>query len=1242
VERGVVIRDHVRRIRLLCIIPLFACGFSLGAQTPRRHVIQGRVTSDSGGKPIDTADVIITIAPSAETVFGKSDASGAYRIVIADPTGEYILSISALGYRPFRQRVTIPPGDTLAIVSARLVPSIQQVAGVRVSATRPRPRRTLGTDGGLGADPTNKTFDGVTNALPPELQGNLDAMAGLLPGYNTLSGGGFSAFGQSAAANMKTLNGMNYSGDALPRDVATSTKYASSPWDPTRGGFSGALVSTTISRGTNITEENGHVTLDAPVLQLNDPVAARSGERFSNLQIGRSKSGALSLDKYFYNLGGSATITRAPVSSLLDFDPDALGAAGISPDSAVRLTQLLAAQGIPVNRAGIPSQRTILAANFVERFDYALPNPPAGQPPKPQWNAVLLGSYTEARAQSLSPTEFPASAGKTSNGGAQMQMGYSRYFGLRGDYVNETSAALSYNDQRGTPYLELPSGSVLIASSLGVGEPTIGSLGFGGNSLFARDNRTVAFEANNQTSFLLRNLQSFPATFYMQSRYETFDQTVSANRLGTFNYASLADLAANRPSSFSRTLNASSRSGGEWTGAVALGMNYSTPGLLVTGGARVDANMFTGLPSSDPALQQWFGVRNDRAPNSVAISPRVGFNWYYKNHNPGTFMFNAPTFQQVRGGPSFRGGIGEFRSFLRSDLLSDAIGANGLPGGTNRLICTGSAAPIPDWQAYLNGSSTVPAACAGGSSVFADTARQAVIVDPSYTPMRSWRGTFGWTNTLFGNYVALDGAYSLNLNLPGVVDLNFAGAPQFILGNEGNRPVYVSPTSIVSTTGVVSAVESRRVGSFGRVSDRVSDLRGETRQATAYVIPNVPFSVGFITLSYTYSDARSQSRGFDNSTATDPRAVEWASVATQPRHQFVMQAARTLYRWIDLTVSAKVSSGLRYTPTVALDLNGDGVSNDRAFIFNPDSAPDATVRSGLSDLLASGSHSAQACLQSQFNTLAGIHSCVGPWSATMNASLLATNVPGTHNRLTLSLNLANPLGGVDQLLHGSDRLQGWGATPIPDGTLYQVRGFDQSARRYVYQVNPRFGSTDPSLSTFRSPFRVTVDARMVLGKSTEEQAVVLNLRIKPPLAGTRATEDTIRTRYVCGNGEGGNGYSDIYGLMLRFADSLALSREQVEKVQLRQRVMRVKADSVYGILAKYLVALPDDYSAKDAARHVTDAENDMWKLIYAESPYLNELLTKGQIRLLPGGLFNLVTNKWTYESHFYFDGACTR
>jgi len=422
------------------------------------------------------------------------------------------------------------------------------------------------------------------------------------------------------------------------------------------------------------------------------------------------------------------------------------------------------------------------------------------------------------------------------------------------------------------------------------------------------------------------------------------------------------------------------------------------------------------------------------------------------------------------------------------------------------------------------------------------------------------------------------------------------------------------------------------------VSDRVSDLRGDTRQLTAYVVPNIPFRVGFFTLGYTYADARSEARGFDQSTALDPRTVEWATNGFTPRHQFLVQAARSFFSGkFALTTFTRISSGLRYTPTVGGDVNGDGWFGDRAFVFDPARVGDAALSQGLKDLMTNGSSSVRNCLTSQTNTLAGRNSCVGPWFASMNASLYMSNVPRTNNRMSLSLNLSNPLGGIDQLLHGTDHLRGWGATPFMDGTLYQVRGFDAAARRYTYQVNPRFGNTSPSASTLRSPFRMTLDVRMNLGHDAQEQDVILKMRVKPAVKGTRATADTLKNRYM--NSLSSNAFMDIYKLMLRYADSLALSRDQSEKVQARQKMLIARADTVFGGLAAYLAKLPENYSAKDAAKHVTDASTAMWDIIYAEGPWIKELLTPGQLRLLPGGLREMVTLPGFKGRFFYSLGG---
>src|SRR5665213_3456511 len=179
---------------------------------------------------------------------------------------------------------------------------------------------------------------------------------------------------------------------------------------------------------------------------------------------------------------------------------------------------------------------------------------------------------------------------------------------------------------------------------------------------------------------------------------------------------------------------------------------------------------------------------------------------------------------------------------------------------------------------------------------------------------------------------------------------------------------------------------------------------------------------------------------------------------------------------------------------------------------------------------------------------------------------------------------------------------------VIDGTLYQVRGFDPTAQRFVYDVNPRFGSTNPKFNTLRAPFRVTLDVRVDYGRSAVEQGLDLNLRIKPPLVGTRTNADTIAARYMK------IGFMDVYKLMLRSADSLALTRDQSEQIQIEEQVLIARADTIYGDLGRKLALLPKDYDAGDAVKQVTDANNRMWEAIYAEAPFIRRLLTSGQKR----------------------------
>src|SRR5262249_30093777 len=156
-------------------------------------------------------------------------------------------------------------------------------------------------------------------------------------------------------------------------------------------GFSGAISQTNVARGNNISSRRGRVTLDAPQLQVADPIATRYGQTFTNLQLGGGSSGAFTLDKYFYNMGYQASLNRAPVSSLLDLDSDPLARAGSSRDSAVRLIQIPGNAGGPLTVGGVPDSRTMGSASFAGRFDRAIPGTGPGVKPPPQSYMIVGG-----------------------------------------------------------------------------------------------------------------------------------------------------------------------------------------------------------------------------------------------------------------------------------------------------------------------------------------------------------------------------------------------------------------------------------------------------------------------------------------------------------------------------------------------------------------------------------------------------------------------------------------------------------------------------------------------------------------------------------------------------------------------------------------------------------------------------------------------------------------------------------
>jgi hypothetical protein len=388
-------------------------------------------------------------------------------------------------------------------------------------------------------------------------------------------------------------------------------------------------------------------------------------------------------------------------------------------------------------------------------------------------------------------------------------------------------------------------------------------------------------------------------------------------------------------------------------------------------------------------------------------------------------------------------------------------------------------------------------------------------------------------------------------------------------------------------------------------------MRSETRQLSIGLSP-MRFSSGLTwNASYVLSDVRERVRGF-TSTAGNPLEAEWARGFTS-RHQITYSLGYNFFDWVSVNWFGRFQSGAPFTPSVSGDINGDGAfGNDRAFVFDPAKAGDPALARAMESLLATGSEAAHDCLTKQLGKVAGRNSCEGPWSTTASLSFrlnpLKFRIP---QRTSLTFQVNNPLGAADLMLHGEDNLRGWGQTAFPDQSLLYVRGFDAATKRYKYDVNPRFGATNPQFNTFRQPVTVNLMLRVDVGPTRERQMLTQTLDRGRRHTGQKMPEMLLKAMYGTG------GIQNPMAQILRQQDSLALTAQQADSLASMNRRYTVRLDSIWSPVASYLSKLPDDYAHDDAYDRYRTARRASVDQLIKLAPTVKALLTPEQLRKLP-------------------------
>ncbi len=1210
-------------VALFSCVPLLAVRAQSGrvaTPTSRRELLSGRVTTDSG-RAVAAATIIVTRAPDRAVFQLASDSSGGWRLSVPEGTGDYLVYVSAPGFSALRRRVArdLPlqagvsatdSGFTIAMTLRRVVP--QTLATVDVVAKKPRAMRPTLDMMNLGVGASETNVEGVTGRVSPELEGNLAALAATMPGITAVDGG-FSALGLGASQSAITISGLQFSGQDIPRDLRTLTRVATSTYDPSRGWFGGAQVTLEVSPGLQYAYSNAHLTLDAPTLQTRNPLGGRGASQLTNLQGSFAREAGTMQDRLTYSLGVQGSRRAQDALSIYDADADALRRSGVSPDTAQRLRTILGAVGVPI---GVPSFGSSWGALTEDRLSFAgrIGTPIVDYLKNVEPNTIVgvsaFGSWRRTQGVGLTPTAVGTRSGEAS----AMTLGaiaqFSKFIEPEG-WLLELKSGLSGTSDTQTPYSLLPTGRVLAGGDAIDGYPSgLNTLAFGGNGQLDSHRRTALWESQGSLNFFVPGQNRHEFRVAADVRLDAVHIQQSADRFGTYRFESLTDLAAGRASSFSRTLRTPAVSAAGWNAFASLGDEWRVrPGLRLLYGVRLEGNRFVNAPDRTDALVRALGVETDRVPNRVAVSPRLGFTWRRSVREDNYTMGSMGAFRIPRRS-MIRGGIGQFRNLLTPDLVAYARSNTGLIDGTAQLLCTGDAVPEPQWASWVTGG-TLPTTCAAGApSMFVDAAPRVSTLDPRVNAPRSWRANLALSGTRWNASYTLEGIVSWNLDQFGTRDANFSGIPRFTLADEG-RPVFVSPSSVVSVSGAVSPVESRIRSEFSRVLVQHSQLRSLTRQVSLTLSPSAFHSHWWTSGTYVLGFMRQRAAGFDGATFGDPRASLWSPGDADVRHQLIVQSGLT-FNGIALTLFGRLASGAPFTPLVGSDVNGDGSANDAAFIYDVNASGTPTpLGNELRSLLASAQSHTRRCIEQSVGRAAGRNTCNGPWTSSLNARI---GIDGTRvglgARTKIGINLANPLGGLDQLLHG-DALRGWGTPAFPDRVLLQVRGFDATRRAFTYAVNPRFGDTRPRAGSVYVPFRATVDVSIDLAPTMALQQMQKWLGPGRRGKGTRFTEKEYLDRFLRGS-------PDPYRTIVQQSDTLLLNREQIAALQRAQTQFRAKIQAMWQPLAAELAAEDAEYDARRFERRQHVIADSVWNYTGDDlRAVLPTILSAIQLQLLP-------------------------
>jgi hypothetical protein len=1162
------------------------------------QAVSGRVLDPDGAAvPGAVVQVILERGVDRSVIVGPN---GQYEISLAGvAAGTYDLRADRIGFRSLIVRIDVVSGNRSVISrDLRLTRTAIELPGLEARAARPAQRPPQArTPGGDEEAIKSFLFDGY-----PVTPGDLGEIAAYKPGVIPLGQGDglaprVSIAGQHPSQNGVTLDGASFGASAVPAEALRTTSVITSTYDVSRGQFSGGQIAATTRSGTNLFGGAIRFRYDHPALQFGTTTAA-DVDPYTAGEVSGGAGGAVIRERLFWYAAVQASRRSSQFVTLADAYPSALSRLGVSSDSAARFRRITDSLGLAIGRgAGDPNAVSERGSALV-RADLHLSD---------QHTLTTRLDARVSRQRGLGGSPFALHGNGTSlestSAGVLLQL--ASYIGA---VRNELRVYRSEGDRRIISEYDGPTGMVLVKSEGGSGLVTTATLRAGNGAYFGSNARSATTEVADELLVKLSGNDRHRAKIgFLISRDEAREEG-APNTAGTFSFRSLADFEEGRPASFTRTIGEASRVASTEYAALFAGHFWrASRGLWIINGLRAEARRYPGVnrpgerPQSESDASSDEGIRAE-----WGLSPRAGF-----------------TYESADRNLEVHGGIGVFRGRLP---LSSFMAASAAGGGLAQLVCLGPAVPTPNWRLNAPDPSTVPTQCADESSQFARSAAEVTVFSTKFRSPGTWHASLGMTREVMrGRHghatVYADATAIRGFGQPIAVDANLARDLSFTLSTESDRPVFASPAEIDPATGLIAPRAARVDPTLGTIREIRADGTSSVAQFTIGTTVLTP-RLSLLSVYYTYTAATDEVTGIPSPagfsapvSGSRPNGVLRAPSDLDRRHSIQLHAIRPFGRWVEVGMLGRLTSGEPYTPLVDGDINGDGFSNDPAFVFAPASTPDARLGEQLTGLISASQGETRACITHYLGRLAERNGCRAPWSASLDMQVNLR--PPRNSRLargTATVIAGNVLGGVDRLMNG-ENARGWGDVPSIDPVLLQVRGFDPVERAFRYEVNPSFGATSGARNNFRRPFTLTITARITVGADPARQ---------PFQAMLSAVRVRGRSPAVL-RGELASRIPNLPGQVLSVADSLRLELSEEQRVRLA-----AAADTARRRLGQLADSLASNLSVvetgSDPAR-LRAARAEVQRLVVEAEAYLEEstllirsLLSAEQWSLLPAAI----------------------